>query len=299
VADYLGECQAVDAYLGVLLEELEKSGDADRTLVVVSGDHGMPGVPYGKCNLYDHGVSVALVVRVPGGKGGRIADDFVRLPDLAPTFMEVGGVKPPDDLYGRSLMPLLKSDKSGQIDPTRDWVITGRERHVSIAREGNLPYPMRSLHTPDYVYIRNFEPSRWPMGSPNGVTATETPSYESLQNATYTAFADMDASPTKAWLIEHRHDPQWRSYYEMAFGKRFMEELYDIRKDPDQMNNLAGNSEFRAVKEKLAARLMKELTRAKDPRVVENPPRFERPPFAGTGTEGLPKRNEKQQPPEK
>jgi arylsulfatase A-like enzyme len=299
VADYLGECQAVDAYLGVLLEELEKSGDADRTLVVVSGDHGMPGVPYGKCNLYDHGVSVALLVRVPGGKGGRIVDDFVRLPDLAPTFMEVGGVKPPEGLYGRSLMPLLKSDKSGQIDPTRDWVITGRERHVSVAREGNLPYPMRSLHTPDYVYIRNFEPSRWPMGSPNGVTATETPSYESLQNATYTAFADMDASPTKAWLITHRNEPQWANLYDLAFGKRPAEELYDIRKDPDQLNNLAGNTDFAKVKNKLAKQLMDELTRAKDPRVVEKPPRFELPPFAGAGTENLSKRNKKQQPAEK
>ena len=54
----------------------------------------------GKCNLYDHGVAVTLAMRVPGGKGGRVVDDFVRLPDLAPTFMEVGGVKPPAGLYG-------------------------------------------------------------------------------------------------------------------------------------------------------------------------------------------------------
>jgi arylsulfatase A-like enzyme len=95
VADYLGEAQAVDAELGVLLERLDASGDAANTLVVVSGDHGMPGVPSGKCNLYDHGVAVALLVRVPGGKGGRIVDDFVRLPDNAPTFMGVVAAKPP------------------------------------------------------------------------------------------------------------------------------------------------------------------------------------------------------------
>ncbi len=68
-------------------------------------------------------------------------DDMVCLPDLAPTFMEIGGVKVPENLYGRSLMPLLQSEKSGQIDKSRNWVITGRERHVRAAREDNLPYP--------------------------------------------------------------------------------------------------------------------------------------------------------------
>ena len=92
MADYLGECQAVDAFVGVLLKQLEETGDASRTLVVISGDHGMPGVPSGKCNLYDMGVSISLVVRVPGGRGGRVVDDYVRLPDLAPTFLEMGGV---------------------------------------------------------------------------------------------------------------------------------------------------------------------------------------------------------------
>jgi len=284
VADYLGECQAVDAYVGVLLKQLEASGEADRTLVVLSGDHGMPGVPSGKCNLYDMGVGVSLIMRVPGGKGGRIVDDYVRLPDLAPTFMEIGGAKPPEGLYGRSLVPLLQSDKSGQIDATRDWVITGRERHVAAAREGNLPFPMRALRTPDYVYIRNFAADRWPLGTPTGVTATEPPEFDALQNSTYTAFSDMDASPTKAWLVTHRNEPQWQWHYDFAFGKRPAEELYDVRQDPDQTNNLAGNTDFAKAKQKLADQLMAELKRAGDPRVTENPPRFESPPFAGPDT---------------
>lgn len=56
-----------------------------------------------------------------------------------PTFLEIGGVKASENLYGRSLVPLLTSDKSGVIDPSRDWVVVGRERHVGGAREGNLP----------------------------------------------------------------------------------------------------------------------------------------------------------------
>jgi N-sulfoglucosamine sulfohydrolase len=279
VADYLGECQAVDAYVAVLLKCLEATGEADQTVIVLSGDHGMPGVTSGKCNLYDMGVSVPLIIRMPGSKVGRIVDDFVRLPDLAPTFMEIAGLKPPDNLYGRSLMPLLLSERNGIIDPKRDWVITGRERHVSTAREGNLPYPMRSLHTSDYIYIRNFEPDRWPMGSPGAVSTDFTPDSSELENNTRIAFADMDASPTKAWVVQNRLDPKWQWFYKKAFGKRPAEELYDVHNDPDMINNLAGNKEFAAVKKKLADQLMKELTRAQDPRVVENPPRFEQPPF--------------------
>ena len=289
VADYLGECQAVDAYVGVLLKQLEEAGELDRTVIVLSGDHGMPGVPAGKCNLYDHGVAVALVARMPGGKGGRIVDDFVRLPDLAPTFMELGGVKPPANLYGRSLVPLLRSDQSGQIDPTRNWVITGRERHVAAARENNLPFPMRALRTPEFVYIRNFAADRWPMGSPKGVSESETPEFTALQNSTYTAFADMDASPTKAWLITHRQETEWKWHYEFAFGKRPGEELYDVRKDPDQVMNLATDPTYAKIKAELSQRLLKTLTDAQDPRVTGDGQTFEKPPFTDVN-EGAPRK---------
>jgi uncharacterized sulfatase len=235
---------------------------------------------------------VALVVRVPGRRDARVIDDLVRLPDLAPTFMEVAGVTPPAGLYGRTLLPLLETGKSGQNDPANDWVITGRERHVGTAREWNLPYPMRALRTPDYVYIRNFEPDRWPMGAPKEVTTDSAPAAAVLENSTYAAFADMDASPTKAWVILHRGEQEWSNFYQRAFGKRPAEELYDVRKDPDMLNNLAGNTDFAAVKERYAKRLMDELRRAGDPRVVENPPRFERLPF----TEAVPAAPKKEDP---
>lgn len=285
VADYLGEAQAVDAELGVLLKRLEEAGELDRTLVIVSGDHGMPGVPSGKCNLYDHGVSVALVARVPGGKGGRIVYDHVRLPDLAPTFMEIGGVKPPDGLYGRTLLPLLVSDRSGQIDPERTWAVTGRERHVSVAREGNLPYPMRSIRTADFVYIRNFKPDRMPMGSAGAVTDTAEPDDEALENNTHITFADMDSSPTKAWIIKHRHDSQWKWVYDLAFGKRPAEELYDLRKDPDQIINVANQPEYEKMRQEMSARLMAELKSAKDPRLGDDPI-FEKSPFTDASDGG-------------
>lgn len=58
-ADYLGEAEAFDAYIGVPLKQLQEAGELDKTIVVISGDHGMPGVPGGKCNLYDFGTGRA------------------------------------------------------------------------------------------------------------------------------------------------------------------------------------------------------------------------------------------------
>jgi arylsulfatase A-like enzyme len=286
VADYLGEAQAVDAYLGVLRERLEAAGELERTLIIVSGDHGMPGVPSGKCNLYDHGTAVALFARVPGGKGGRVIDDFVRLPDLAPTFMEVGGTTPPAGLYGRSLLALLKSDRSGQIEADRTWVITGRERHVEDARDGYLPYPMRAFRTKDFVYIRNFKPDRMPMGDAKTAHDPQVIAGGALENNTRLGYADMDASPTKSWLIAHRDDPKWKWHFEFTFGLRPAEELYDLRSDPDQVKNVAANPAYASQKAELAAALMQRLTEAGDPRVTGDGSTFDKPPFSGPLAQG-------------
>ncbi len=280
VSDYLGECQALDAYVGALMQMLEESGDANNTLVVLSGDHGMPGVPSGKCNLYDMGVAVPLIIKVPKGKGNRVIDDMVCLPDLAPTFMEIGGSQVPENLYGRSLLPLLQKEESGVIDKTRNWVITGRERHVQGAREGNLPYPMRSLRTREWVYVKNFASDRWPMGSPDGANRVIGIAPDGdVETNTRATFADMDAGPTKAWLVAHKDDAQWKWYYDWAFGKRPREELYDVKNDPDQIHNLAENPKFSSQKKFLSQRLMQLLTQAGDPRVVNDGTTFDREPF--------------------
>ena len=128
LADYFGEIAALDAALGVLLAELKAAGEAENTLIVVSGDHGPPGFPHGKCNLYDFGTRVALAISGPGVQGGRVVDDFVSLPDLAPTLLEAAGVEPPEVMTARTLWPVLKSDKEGLVDRKRTWVVAGRER---------------------------------------------------------------------------------------------------------------------------------------------------------------------------
>lgn len=279
LADYLGEAQAFDAGIGVHLRVLEERGELKNTIVVVSGDHGMPGVTHGKCNLYDFGTGTGLIASGPGIKPGRVIDDLVWLPDLAATFLDAAGAPPPQGMNARSLMPVLRSDKSGQVDPERTWVLTGRERHVATAREGNLPYPQRALRTKDFLYIRNFAPDRWPMGSPKGVTETSEPPAQELETVTYAAFPDMDASPTKAWLIAHRNEPQWKPYFDYAFAKRPAEELYDLKTDPDQIKNVAGDPAYAKPKEELSARVMQLMKETQDPRLEDA---FDRAPYVGS-----------------
>ena len=283
LADYLGEAQAFDAALGVLLARLEKTGQLRNTLVVVSGDHGAPGFPRGKCNLYDFGTAVPLMAMWQGGDvlGGRVVDDFVNLMDLAPTFLEAGGVEPAEQMTGRSILPILRSSEDGQVDKDRTWVVTGRERHVAAARAGGLPYPQRALRTKDHLYVVNFAPDRWPMGDPGPLAKGKKISEDMLTNDTFACFADLDASPTKAWMVMHRNDAKWKRSYDLGFGKRPRVELYVLADDPHQIDNVAADPRHAALIKKLDAQLMKELRDTEDPRVVSDDPPFEHPPFAG------------------
>ncbi|MCH2370006.1 MAG: sulfatase [Pirellulales bacterium] len=280
-ADYLGEAAAFDAGFSEVLAVLEESGELENTVIVISGDHGAPGFPRGKCNLYDFGTQVPLIVALPGQVKSRIVDDFVNLMDLAPTFLELGDVEIPEVMTGRSLVSVLESSKTGWVDESRSWVVTGRERHVARVRDGFLPYPQRAIRTKDYLYIINFKPDRWPMGAPMTVTEDTAPPTEQLENNTFICFGDLDASPTKAWLIEHRHQQRWKQYYDWSFGKRPMEELYVLADDPDQVRNVAGKPKYAEVKAQLKSRLMEELAMTGDPRVMGDGSTFDKPPFTG------------------
>ena len=293
LADALGEVMALDLMLGVFLEELQAAGRLDETLVVVTGDNGLPGVPRGKTQMYDLGSAAPLLVRWPGKvQPGRTVDDFVMLMDLAPTFLEAAGVRPPATMNGRSLLPQLTATRSGVIDTARDAAIFGRERHVGGARAGNLPYPSRAIRTKDFLYIRNFKPDRWPLGDPFGISDADasSPSFEAVHSDTQTTLRDLDGSVTKAFLVTRRRDPEIRPVYELGFGKRPAEELYDLRRDPDQMKNVAGEPAYAAAQRELSERLMKVLRDTQDPRLEDA---FDRPPYVEAQPDGASSRKAK------
>ncbi len=287
-ADALGEVLALDLMLGVFLEELERAGKLDNTLIVAAGDNGLPGVPRGKTQLYDLGSHAPLLMRWPGKiKPGRVVEDFTTLMDLAPTLLEAGGVTPPASMDGRSLLPQMLAERSGTIDAERDAAIYGRERHYVTARPGNLPYPSRAVRTKDFLYIRNFKPERWPMGDPLG---ERTPPFDALLTNTDVTMRDLDMGLTKAWLLTHREEPGVRPLFELTLGKRPEEELYDLRRDPHQMKNVAAEPAYAAQAKELRERLMGVLRATRDPRLDDA---FDRPPYVEADPSGANARGKK------
>lgn len=281
LADYFGEAQAFDAIVGLLVERLKATGEYDNTIIVISGDHGAPGFPHGKCNLYDFGASVPLVIRWGKAKGNRVVDDLISLTDLAPTFLQAAGVEPHPSMTGKSLVSLLESDRQGRVEPARDAVYIGRERHVDMARADYMPYPQRAIRTHDYLYIINFEPDRWPLGDPYRLDGDNPPTVKEMTQTTFVTLPDEDAGPAKAWLVSQRDNDQWKPLFQMAYGKRPREELYDLKHDPHQVKNIAADPAYQSIRAELNERLMRELTDTADPRVIDGGKFFETPPMSG------------------
>ena len=273
-ADYLGEVMAFDKACGVIIDELRQLGELDDTLVVISGDHGAPGFPRGKCNVHDFGSAVPLVMRWPGRiAAGRIVKPPVSLIDLAPTFLAAAGAESPDDPDGQNLLPALA--QGGDDKLLRGWALIGREVHVGSAREGFLPYPVRALRTPDFLYVRNFKPDRWPMGDPKAAAGEAMPDERSLGD-TRAAYADIDASPTKTWLVRNRFADGLETVIEHGWAKRPEEELYLLASDPHQIRNVAADPAHAATLARLREQLMAELKAKSDPRLTDD---FDRPPY--------------------
>ena len=271
IADYYAEVQRFDSDVGSLLEKLEQIGELDNTVVVVSGDHGMP-FPRCKTNLYDSGTRVPLAVRWPEKVlGGRKVDDLVSLADLAPTFLEIAGVKVPEQMTARSLLHVLTSCRQGRVDDRRDFVFFGRERHTPCQEKPiSGGYPMRAVRTHDYLYIRNFIPDRWPAGTPDYHRVYKDRGW----------LGDCDNGPTKLFMWAQRFDPKVKPLYDLAFARRACEELYDLGKDPYQMRNVAGESAYADIKTKLQAKLMEELRQTADPR-IDDGKEFDNYPYYG------------------
>lgn len=261
MCDYYLEVQRFDRKLGKMLDRLKDQGELENTLVVIAGDNGLP-FPRCKVEIYDTGTHVPLAISWPAAiKGGRVVDDFVNLAQLGPTFMAAVGLEPLKTMTTKSFMNVLMSDRQGQVDPKRDKAFTGRGYHDYRCRADDTGYPARALRTADFLYIRNYEPDRWPSGDPVEFRKRRGP------------YGEVDPSPTKTYMVEHRDNPKVRKLFKLAFEKRPYEELYDLRTDPWQLNNVAERPEYTKAKRNLVAVFEGEFTATYDPSALGIPPR--------------------------
>lgn len=248
--DYAYEIDYFDMHLGNMLNILREQGELENTIIVVTSDNGCP-FPRVKGQMYQQDFNLPLAICWPKlENGGRIVDDFISFTDFAPTFLEVAGLNKHEQFSGKSFLDIITSNQSGLVVEDRPFVTMGRENHDS-GREGDVGYPVRCIRKSDYLYVRNFEPDRWPAGNPE------------------TLFGNCDGSPTKD-LIIRQHDQGEDKYYDLCFGKRPKEELFNVIQDPECLDNLAEKTNFQDIKEELWEELEAYLHKTNDPRIKGN-----------------------------
>jgi len=271
--DYALEIEYFDSHLGKMLDLISERGELDNTLVVVTSDHGMP-FPRCKGNAYEASNHVPLAIMWPRGiqSPGRKVADYVSFVDLAPTFLEVTGLSLADSglqpMVGRSITDIFVAAPGGRTNPARDHVLIGQERH-DIGRPHDWGYPIRGIVKNDLLYLHNYEPTRWPACNPE------------------TGYLNCDGGATKTVVLQTRTDPNQRQFWQLCFGKRPGEELYDLKRDADCVNNLADDPQYAQLKRELHEQMVFELKQQEDPRMFGQGHVFEDYPYADAALRGF------------
>ena len=267
--DYALEIERFDGDCGKMLALLEATGELKETLIIITSDNGMP-FPYAKANCTEFGIHMPLAIAWTSRiKGGQTCDALVSFTDLSATLHEITGIQAPVEfpLAGKSLLPLLQGKTETK---TRSAIFSGRERHSS-SRYNTLAYPQRCIRTERFLYVKNFKPERWPAGP--GQKLSGKPG--SRPGPEHGGYHDIDACPSLSFLIAGRNDPKVKKFFSLAVAKRPHEQLFDVRKDPGCLVNLADDPAFSAVREDLAGQLSAYLKKTSDPRVTDNGDIFE------------------------
>lgn len=248
--DYAVEIEHFDNHLGQMLQILEEKGELDNTIVIVTSDHGMP-FPRGKGQAYEASNHIPFAMMWKNGltNPGRVETDYISVIDIAPTLLEAAGIDEAETgmqpITGRSMIDIIKDKKNGT---DRNWVLIGKERH-DVGRPDDQGYPIRGIIRGDYLYLKNYETERWPTGNPE------------------TGYMNVDGSPTKTEVLKARRDKKTEYLWELSFGKRQAEELYNIKEDKDCMRNLISNKELQDIRRSLEKELTDKLKEQKDPRM--------------------------------
>ena len=234
LALYYSSVRRGDDCLGAVLRALRQSGAWENTMVIFLSDHGMP-LPFAKTQLYHHSTRTPLMVRVPGvTEAGKVDKrHMVSVVDLLPTVLEALGLEPLDRQDGRSFYPALKGEKM------EGWDYVIKQYHENAGRSRD---PMRAIQTKKYLYL--FNP--WSNGERIFATAT---------NGTVTC---------KRMIALSGEDEEINRRLEL-YRFRVPEELYQVNRDPDCLENLIDYASKEKERIRLESLLEEWMVRTKDP----------------------------------
>tara|TARA_R110002050_G_scaffold149250_1_gene275631 strand:+ start:22149 stop:22610 length:462 start_codon:yes stop_codon:yes gene_type:complete len=149
-------------------------------------------------------------------------------------------------VIGKSLVPIFQSEKSGRVEEDRNYVLVAKERQDT-GRPNDWGYPIRGIISDDFVHLKNFKPDCWPT------------------RRAETGYLDCDGSPTKT-AITDAYNTDYHKLWALSFGKREAEEFFDLKKDPDCVDNIASENSYEKNRTYWSELLKQKLTEQADPR---------------------------------
>jgi len=235
IAQYYDAIRRMDRGVGLVLNALREMGKEKNTVVFFTSDNGMP-FPFAKTTLYDAGINMPFIVRWPGiVKPGLVTDAMVSFVDILPTCLDIAGAPIPTDIDGRSFMPVL----SGERKEFQEAIFAS---HTDHARKPRVP--SRAIRTHRYKYVYNFRPD-----------------LEFRNNA-------MNSPTWRSYVHRARTDPKVADRVHLL-KSRPREELYDLKADPYELNNLAGSPKDRSTLDTLRTRVRQWMEQQDDPFLKE------------------------------
>jgi arylsulfatase A-like enzyme len=238
LARYYDEISRMDSEFGMTIDLLERRGLKDNTLVLFMGDNGM-AFPHGKGSLYDPGLNVPAIARWPGRIAPNTASrSLLSGEDVSPTFLEAAGLQRHRGMSGRSFLPLLRGQSNYQ---PREHIFAARLPH------GNSNYNANTK-------ANTFDLSRCARSRTHKLIWNYTP---------YQEYAPVDSARDEGWQStvalhnQGKLSPELdRAYFTRP---RPVVELYDLEKDPAELNNLAGQPAYAAIEDQLKRALQEKM----------------------------------------
>ncbi|CAG5031382.1 unnamed protein product [Parnassius apollo] len=235
----------LDQGVGLILKELESAGHKEDTLVIYTSDNGIP-FPSGRTNFYDPGLREPLIMvsPEPDARRNEASGAMVSLLDIMPTVLDWFGVEVEkaecndvelsDDT--KSLLPILKKEPPHSEE---DAVFASQTHH-----EITMYYPMRAIRTRRYKLIHNLN---YAMPFPIDQDLYVSPTFQDILNRTRAK----QPLPWYKTLKQYYYRPEW--------------ELYDVRTDPAELNNLHGKPALAEAEGALRRRLVRWQRGSRDP----------------------------------
>ncbi|PSG88495.1 sulfatase family protein [Aurantibacter aestuarii] len=219
IARHYSNVELMDAEVGEFINQLKADGLYENTIIFFYSDHGGP-LPRQKREIYDSGLKVPFMVKHPNGNKGR-TDELISFVDLAPTMLSLAGIKAPKHLEGQAFLGIYKHNKQ------RDYVFASSDRFDEFTDR------IRAIRTKDFLYLKNDYP--------------EKPKYKDVGYR-----KNISMMPK---FLELKTEGELNKTQEIWFNTKTVEELYDVSKDPHNLNNLAQKSEYNAVLKEMRLQL--------------------------------------------